>query len=65
MRGAVAPLERAGVPAAYFTIPNARHGQMGDTPEETMGRALDFVEKAERSPGSLRASRNGEPSSSR
>lgn len=44
MRGAVAPLERAGVSAAYFPIPNARHGQMGDTPEETMRRALDFVE---------------------
>lgn len=43
MRGAVAPLARAGVPAAYFAIPNARHGQMGDTPEETMRRALDFV----------------------
>jgi predicted esterase len=66
MRGAVAPLERAGVPTAYFTIPNARHGQMGDTPEETMASALDFVEKAERtSPGSIRASRNGRPSSSR
>ena len=44
MRAAVAPLERAGVPTAYFTIPNARHGQMGDTPEATMRQALDFVE---------------------
>ena len=48
MRAAVRPLERAGVAAAYFSIPNARHGQMGDTPEETMRRALDFVETAAR-----------------
>jgi pimeloyl-ACP methyl ester carboxylesterase len=46
MRAAVAPLQRGGVSAAYFPIPNARHGQMGDTPEETMRRALDFVESA-------------------
>jgi pimeloyl-ACP methyl ester carboxylesterase len=48
MRNAVSPLERAGVPAAYFPIPGARHGQMGETPEDTMRAALDFVDNAER-----------------
>ncbi len=43
MRSAASSLERAGVPAAFFTLPNARHGQMGDTPEESMRAALDFV----------------------
>ncbi|HVH45497.1 MAG TPA: hypothetical protein VM925_24255 [Labilithrix sp.] len=48
MRGAVTPLQGAGTPAAYFPLPGARHGQMGETPEETMAQALDFVETAER-----------------
>lgn len=46
MSGAVGPLRRAGVPAAYFPIPGARHGQMGEHPEETMREALDFVEES-------------------
>lgn len=44
MRSAAASLDRAGVPAAFFTLPNAHHGQMGDTPEASMREALDFVE---------------------
>lgn len=46
MRAAATSLGRAGVPAAFFTLPNARHGQMGDTPEDSMREALDFVETA-------------------
>ena len=45
-RNAVKPLERAGVPVAFFSLPGARHGQMGETPEATMKAALDFVEAA-------------------
>lgn len=48
MRGAVEPLRRAGVPAAFFSIPGARHGQMGETPEDSMREALDFVEETRR-----------------
>lgn len=44
-RNAVKPLQRVGVPTAFFPIPGARHGQMGETPEETMKQALDFVEE--------------------
>jgi predicted esterase len=44
MRGAVSTLERAAVPVAFLPIANARHGEMGDTPEQTMGEALDFVD---------------------
>ena len=43
MQAAVAPLRCAGVAAQFFVIPGARHGQMGDEPERTMGAALDFV----------------------
>lgn len=44
MRGAVAPLRRASVPATFVEIPGARHGSMGTEPERTMEAALDFVE---------------------
>jgi predicted esterase len=46
MRGAVSPLLRASVPATFFEIPGARHGQMGIEPERTMEAALDFVEQS-------------------
>lgn len=44
MRGAVAPLVKAGIPAGYMVLPHAHHGEFGDTPEETMRAALDFVD---------------------
>lgn len=44
MRGAVAPLVKAGIPARYAVIPKAHHGEFGDTPEDTMRAALDFVD---------------------
>lgn len=44
MRGAVAPLVKAGIPATYLVIPKAHHGELGDTPEDTMRAALDFVD---------------------
>lgn len=43
MQGAALVLEKASVPATFFEIDNARHGEMGDTPEDTMKAALDFV----------------------
>lgn len=43
MRSAAPALERSGVRAAFFVLPNAYHGQMGEAPEESMRRALDFV----------------------
>jgi predicted esterase len=46
MRAAVAPLRRASVPATFFEIPGARHGQMGIEPERSMEAALDFVEQS-------------------
>jgi pimeloyl-ACP methyl ester carboxylesterase len=33
----------AGRRARYIALPNARHGAMGDTPEATMGAALDWL----------------------
>ncbi len=46
MRAAVSSFVKAGIPATYVPIPGARHGQMGEVPEKTMGEALDFVEKS-------------------
>lgn len=45
---AVSSLKRAGIGSAFFTLPGARHGQMGDTPEDSMKQALDFVEETRR-----------------
>lgn len=45
MRAAVAPLRRVAVPATFLELPGARHGQMGDDPERSMGAALDFVHR--------------------
>jgi pimeloyl-ACP methyl ester carboxylesterase len=33
----------AGRRARYFSLPNARHGAMGDNPESAMGTALDWL----------------------
>lgn len=33
----------AGRRARYLPLPNGRHGSMGDTPEQTMGAALDWL----------------------
>lgn len=43
MQGAVSALEKASVPATFFEIDNARHGEMGDAPNETMQNALYFA----------------------
>ncbi len=45
MRAAVPRLQHAGVAAEFVALPGARHGQMGDAPEESMSEALDFVER--------------------
>lgn len=55
--GAASMLKRGAIPATFLTLPGARHGQMGDSPEQSMRQALDFVEesrrmKNERSPSS-------------
>ncbi len=46
MRSAVSPLRRATIPAVFFELPDARHGQMGIDPERSMEAALDFVERS-------------------
>lgn len=43
MKAAVGQLERAKVPALFIELPNARHGGMGDEPEASMDRALEFL----------------------
>jgi pimeloyl-ACP methyl ester carboxylesterase len=42
MKG-MASFRAAGVPVIFQTIPGARHGEMGPSPERTMGAALDFL----------------------
>lgn len=46
MRKAASILQDADVPATFLPMANARHGEMGDTPDETMRDALDFVTKS-------------------
>lgn len=36
-------LEASGVPATFMLIPDAAHGELGSTPEQTMGAALDWL----------------------
>jgi pimeloyl-ACP methyl ester carboxylesterase len=36
-------LERAGVPAAFFELPGASHGEMGPEGERVMGEVLDWM----------------------
>jgi hypothetical protein len=47
MRSAVGPLTHAGVPARFFALPGARHGQLGPEPSNAMGQALDFIDEME------------------
>jgi pimeloyl-ACP methyl ester carboxylesterase len=46
MRAAVPRLNRAGIASEFVALPGARHGQMGEHPEDTMAEALDFVERS-------------------
>jgi pimeloyl-ACP methyl ester carboxylesterase len=48
MKAAVGPLTRAEVPALFVELPNARHGGMGDEPEVSMDRALEFLRTSSR-----------------
>lgn len=43
MRQSARALQASGVPATFMVIPEAGHGAMGPTPEETMGAALDWL----------------------
>jgi pimeloyl-ACP methyl ester carboxylesterase len=45
MRGAVPFLTQAGIRSAFFSIPGARHGQLGEHPNEAMAEVLDFLER--------------------
>ena len=45
MREGQRRLERAGIPATFVLIPEARHGQMGPTPDATMANAFDILER--------------------
>lgn len=46
--GAASMLKRGSIPSTFLTLPGARHGQMGDSPETSMRQALDFVEESRR-----------------
>lgn len=43
MQAGALAFKHAKVPAKFFVIPKAMHGQMGPSPEETMGQSLDFL----------------------
>jgi predicted esterase len=43
MQAGTQSLKRAGIPASFRVIPEARHGAMGPEPEKTMGEALDWL----------------------
>lgn len=43
MRQSQRALAASGVPATFMLIPQATHGAMGPTPEQTMGAALDWL----------------------
>jgi predicted esterase len=43
MKAGMRALRAAGVPATFIMIPKARHGAMGVAPEQTMGKALDWL----------------------
>lgn len=43
MRQSTRALVATGVPATFMVIPQAEHGAMGPTPEQTMGAALDWL----------------------
>jgi pimeloyl-ACP methyl ester carboxylesterase len=48
MKAGVGVMTRAGIPCAFFTIPEATHGSMGPTPEKTMGEALEWLSDHEK-----------------
>ena len=37
------PVRRVGIRTIFQSIPEAKHGEMGPRPEETMGRALEWL----------------------
>jgi predicted esterase len=43
MQESARALRASGVRATFMLIPQARHGDMGPTPEQTMGLALDWL----------------------
>lgn len=43
MQEGAAAFRGAGIRTIFQSIPEARHGEMGPRPEETMGRALDWL----------------------
>ena len=44
MRQSQRALARSGVPVTFLLIPQATHGAMGPTPEQTMNAALSFLD---------------------
>lgn len=55
MRAGATRLRLAGIPATYRAIPNAAHGEMGETPELTMGDALTWLFENSRVPPAIRS----------
>jgi hypothetical protein len=43
MQASARALKGSGVPTTFMLIPQATHGAMGPTPEQTMGSALDWL----------------------
>jgi pimeloyl-ACP methyl ester carboxylesterase len=43
MRASQRALAAGNVPATFMLLPQATHGAMGPTPEQTMGQALDWL----------------------
>jgi len=43
MRQSAQALKASGVPVTFMLIPQAGHGAMGPTPDQTMGSALDWL----------------------
>jgi len=50
MQASARAFSAAGRRARYMSLPNARHGAMGDTPEQTMSAALDWLYERPPSP---------------
>ncbi|HET7540397.1 MAG TPA: hypothetical protein VFK05_11020 [Polyangiaceae bacterium] len=46
MQASARAFAAAGRRSRYMALPNARHGSMGDTPEQTMGAALSWLYEA-------------------
>ncbi|HYQ42874.1 MAG TPA: hypothetical protein VER11_12925 [Polyangiaceae bacterium] len=46
MQSSARALLASGRRARCLSLPNGRHGSMGDTPERTMGAALDWLFQA-------------------